>query len=65
MGGTAYRYQLVANAEPLRLLKNPLGTIPVHRIAHPRKGDDGLWDILLRDLSIADGAEPCAAEDAR
>jgi hypothetical protein len=59
------RYQLVGNVEPVRLLKNPLGTIPIHRISHPRKGDDGLWEVLLRDLSMAGGAEPCAAGNAR
>ena len=64
-GGRSYRYQLVGNAEPVRLLKNPLGTIPVHRISHPRTGDDGLWEALLRDLSIAGAAESCAAGDAR
>ena len=45
-GGKTYRYQLVSRAEPVRLLKNPLGgpraramsahTIPIHRISHPR-----------------------------
>ena len=64
-GGKMYRYQLVGNAEPVRLLKNPLGTIPVHRISHPRKDDDGLWEVLLHDLSIAGGAELCSAGDAR
>ena len=63
--GKIYRYQLVSTAEPVRLLKNPLGTIPVHRISHPRKDDDGLWEILLRDLSRTSGAEPCAAGGAR
>jgi hypothetical protein len=64
-GGKTYRYQLVSNTEPVRLLKNPLGMIPIHRISHPRKNDDGLWDVLLRDLSITGGAEPCSAGDAR
>ena len=62
-GGKIYRYQLVGNTEPIRLLRKPLGTIPVHRISHPRKGDDGLWEVLLRDLSMAGGA--CSAENAR
>ena len=65
LGGKIYRYQLVSNTEPVRLLRNPLGTIPVHRIFHPRKDDDGLWEVLLRDLSMAGGAGPCAAGDAR
>ena len=65
LGGKIYRYQLVGNTEPVRLLKNPLGTIPVHRISHPRKDDDGLWEVLLRELSMTDGAQPCAAGDAR
>lgn len=65
LGAKIYRYQLVGNAESVRLLRNPLGTIPVHRISHPQKGDDGLWEVLLRDLSMAGGAEPCAAGDAR
>ena len=60
-GGKTYRYQLVSNSEPVRLLKNPMGTIPVHRIWHPRIVDDGLWDVLLNDLSMAAAAEPCAA----
>ena len=64
-GGKTYRYQLVGNTEPIHLLKNALGTIPIHRLSHPRKDDDGLWEILLHDLSIANGAEPCAAADAR
>lgn len=64
-GDKIYRYQLVGNTEPVRLLKNPLGTIPVHRISHPQKGDDGLWQGLLRDLSLAGEAAPCAAGDAR
>jgi len=64
-GGKTYRYQLVSNAEPVRLLRNPLGTIPIHRISHPRTGDDGLWEVLLRDLSMAGDGEPCAAADAR
>ena len=64
-GGKIYRYQLVGNAEPVRLLKNPLGTTPVHRISHPRTDDGGLWEVLLRDLSMAGGAEACAAEGAR
>jgi hypothetical protein len=64
-GGKTYRYQLVSRAEPVRLLKNPLGTIPIHRISHPRTGDDGLWEVLLRDLSMAGDAEPCPAGDAR
>ena len=65
LGGKTYRYQLVGNAEPIRLLKNPLGTMPVHRSSYPRKNDDGLWQVLLNDLSIATGAEPCATGDAR
>jgi hypothetical protein len=64
-GGKTYRYQLVSNAEPVRLLNNPLGTIPIHRISHPRTGDDGLWEVLLHDLSIVGEAELCAARDAR
>lgn len=64
-GGKIYRYQLVGNAEPVRLLKNPLGTMPVHRISDPRTKDGGLREVLLRDLSMAGGAEPCAAGDAR
>jgi hypothetical protein len=64
-GGKIYRYQLVGNTEPARLLRNPLGTIPVHRFSHPRKDDDGLWEVLLHDLSMAGGAESCAAGDAR
>jgi len=64
-GDKTYRYQLVSNAEPVRLLNNPLGTIPVHRISHPRTGDDGLWEVLLHDLSIVGEGEPCAARDPR
>jgi hypothetical protein len=64
LGGKLYRYQLVGNTEPVRLLENPLGTIPVHRISHPRKDDDGIWEVLLRDLSMAGGVEPCLAGDA-
>lgn len=64
-GGKTYRYQLIPNTEAVRLLKNPFGTIPVHRISHPQKDDHGLWEVLLRDLSIAGGTEPCAAGDPR
>ena len=65
LGGKIYRYQLVANTEPARLLTNPLGTIPIHRISHPRNGDDGLWEVLLRDFSMAGGGEACTAADTR
>jgi hypothetical protein len=65
LGGKTYRYQLVDNAEPVRLLKDPFGTLPVHRITHPRKDDDGLWEVLLRDLAIAGGAGSCTAGGAR
>ncbi len=62
--GKTYRYQLVSNAEAVRLLKNPLGTIPIHRIWHPQKDDTGLWEVVLRDLSTAGATELCD-EDAR
>ena len=53
--GKVYRYQRVPNGEVVRLLEHPLGTLPIHRLAHPFNGkNEPLRKALLRDLS-ADG----------
>lgn len=66
LGGKAYRYQLVSNTEAIRLLKNPLGTIPIHRISRPKMDDDGASQAsLLNDLSVAGEDERCAAGNTR
>jgi hypothetical protein len=49
--GKLYRYQLVPNAEAIRLLENPDGKIPIHRIQPPVDQDiEPLRKTLLRDL---------------
>ena len=53
--GKVYRYQRVPSEEVVRLLEHPLGTLPIHRLAHPINGkNEPLRKALLRDLS-ADG----------
>ena len=70
--GKLYRYQLVSNDETLRLMKNPMGTIPIHRPLIPdavesdtlleklgeaaEKRPD-LKEILLKDLSTKPGTK--------
>ncbi len=50
--GKVYRYQRVPNEEVVHLLENPLGTLPIHRLAHPIDGkNEPLRKALLRDLS--------------
>jgi hypothetical protein len=39
--GRKYRYQEIPAAEVLKLLENPLGTIPISRIALPKMGPPG------------------------
>lgn len=60
--GKVYRYQRVPREEVIRLLENPLGTIPIHRPALPiHKQNESLLKLLLRDLSDAgkaDGEKP-------
>ena len=52
--GKTYRYQLVSNGEALRLLRNPEGSIPIHRLAFPiLLESSALKDVLLRDLAAA------------
>ena len=56
--GKVYRYQLVSNAEATRLLKDPLGRIPVHRLAQPiNTKNEPFRKVLLQDLS-GKGREP-------
>jgi hypothetical protein len=51
--GKVYRYQRVVNEEVVHLLEHPLGTLPVHRMAHPIDGkNEALRKALLRDLSV-------------
>ena len=47
--GKVYRCQLVSNDETLRLLKNPMGTIPIHRPA-PAALDKSDPNALLEKL---------------
>ncbi len=60
--GKVYRYQRVPREEVIRLLENPLGTIPIHRPAPPiHERNEPLLKLLLRDLSAAgkaDGGRP-------
>lgn len=50
--GKTYRYQLVSNSEALRLLRNPEGSIPIHRLASSILFESSvLKDVLVRDLA--------------
>lgn len=50
--GKAYRYQQAPNAEAMRLLEDPQGTLPLHRMEVPiRREARSLRDELLRDLA--------------
>ncbi len=52
LGGKVYRYQRVAKGEAIRLLRSPLGTLPVHRPEPPISREaEPLREALLRDLA--------------
>ncbi len=60
--GKTYRYQRVDSGEALRLLANPLGSIPIHR-RQPPSSDDTLRKTLIRDLTQTSSlAEPRSKE---
>jgi hypothetical protein len=47
-----YRYQEVSKQEALRLLKNPLGSIPISRTQPPIRTSRGeIVEALIKDLS--------------
>ncbi len=51
--GRRYRYQLVSSAEALRLLRDPEGRIPIHRLEAPLPPEaDAVKNALLHDLEI-------------
>ena len=64
--GKVYRYQRVPNEEVVHLLEHPLGTLPIHRPAHPIDGkNEPLRKALLRDLSASGKARDSMLEHPR